>query len=77
MKVQNFQKTSLTQSGLIINHKEPVYKATKKMTWLGIYLDLNDKRFSIPDKRILSIFNTITSVIQSLSYKIAQTLTEL
>ena len=47
------------------------------MTWLGTSLDFNNKILSIPDKKIFSISNTKTKIIQSLPYTTARTLAKL
>ena len=59
-----FVRNSLAKSGFVVNQEKSAWYPITNMTWLGINLDFDNKKFSIS--------TTVTKIIQSLLYTTIQ-----
>ena len=73
----NFVKKSLSLSGFIVNEEKSIWNPVQNMTWLGIQVDLQNKKFSIPEGRLQSFSRLLETVIQNLPYSTARMLARL
>ena len=69
-----FVKDSLFRAGFVVNEEKSVWVPTKSLIWLGVQVDTASGKFSIPDKRVRSLFDSLNLVIQSLPYTSARKL---
>ena len=70
-------KKSLSLSGFIVNEEKSIWNPVQNMTWLGIQVDLQNEKFSIPEGRLQSFSRLLETVIQNLPYSTARMLARL
>ena len=77
IKQASFVKHSLRQSGFVVNKDKSLWLPTQNMTWLGVNLDLQNEKFTIPEERMASIFQSLERIIIELPYSTARKLAKL
>ena len=55
-------KNDLIHSGFVPKAEKSLWAPTRKLVWLGTYIDTDSGFFSIPENRIHKIMNTITEI---------------
>jgi len=60
--VANQVKNDLINSGFVPKVEKSLWKPTKRLIWLGTFIDSEAGFYKIPDKRIDKILNTIKDI---------------
>ena len=58
-------RTLLSDTGFVVNEEKSQWQPSRKMTWLGVELNLFENTYKITQQRISSLLCTIESVLKS------------
>ena len=68
VKNSNFVKRTLLSSGFLPNAEKSQWMPAQNLDWLGFHINTAENILSLTDKRVISIKNTISNILDSLPW---------
>jgi len=69
--------STLINCGFIVNVEKSNWKPSKILTWIGITANLENKTYTIPSKRVISLAASISKIKENLPYSTARNIAKL